>query len=320
VTDVVEPRFKRRNYGSGHGYFVDGVRVPGVTTIVGAALPKGGLIKWAGDEVAEFVADRLVWRDGHLWADELLDEIRAIAKYPIPKTGFPRTKFAKELSFAPNRSKEAGGLRGTQVHKIAKILAETGEWTPGPEEEHLEGYGDALESWWHAWRPGPLVEGGPMLVERPVLNLDAFYAGTFDLLATHRYDDGSCIVCAALGPARVRPGCAGVVLTDYKAGKSGIFGETALQLAGYRYAQVYIDPTTGAEVPMPEIDHCLGVWLQGDGVHETRRLIAGPEEFRVFRYAYELAKFLDGPNLFKLEGDPPIRAVRGHPIRPKEIR
>ena len=312
------PSFVRRNYGQGHGYTADGVKVPGVTTIIDAGIPKGGLIKWAGDEVAEYVAELLEWRDGHLYADELLAEVRRIAKYPIPKGGYPRTKFMKELSFAPTRAKEAGGLRGTQVHAIAKILAETGEWTPGPDEEHLEGYGDALEAWWHTWNPGglPATENaasyGSVLVERPVLNREAFYAGTFDLLATllDPQTASFCLVCA-------RPGCLGRCLVDYKAGRSGIFGETALQLAAYRYAEIYLDHDL-IERPMPEVDHCLGVWLQGDGLHETRPFTAGPEQFRTFRYVYETAKFLAAPDLFKYEGDPPVREVRGLPIRPKE--
>jgi hypothetical protein len=282
--------FKRRNHGGGHSYWLGDRKVPGVTTILGAGLPKSGLIGWAGSTVAEYVVDRLTMRDGHILADDLIRDIRETAKYPIP-SGLPRVKLAKELSFAPNRDRDTGALKGQQVHDIARQLAEVGEWTPKPGEEHLEGYADALVDWWHQWDPSGLV-----LVERSVLHRSAFYAGTFDLYAEHCGGCGRCLV-------------------DYKAGRSGIFGETSLQVAGYRYAEVYVDDN-GDEHPMPAVDRCLGVWLRPDGTHETYPLDAGPDEFRVFRYAYELAKWLVGPELFKLEGDPPVRLVKGEPIFP----
>jgi hypothetical protein len=305
VTAATSAGFKRRNYGQGHGYTLDGIKIPGVTTIIGEGIPKPGLIGWAGDEVAEYVIDRLRLDDGHVLADDLVADIRKVAKYPIPATGLPRTKLAKELAFAPSRTRDAGGLKGTQVHEIAKRLAETGEWTPGEGDEHLTGYADALEAWWHDWQPG-----GRVLVERPVLNRDVFYAGTFDLVAELRAP-GWCLVCGSRG-------CLGRVLADYKAGRSGIFGETALQLAGYRFAEVYVDDDR--EWEMPEVDHCLGVWARPDGTSDTYPIRAGADEFRIFRYVYEIAKWRSGPDLFKTEGDPPIRTVKGDAIRPAQER
>jgi hypothetical protein len=283
--------FKRHNHGASHSYSEDGRKIPGVTTILGAGIPKSGLIKWAGEEVAEYVVDRLTAKGGHIYADDLVRDVRAGAKYPIPD-GLPRTKLAKELSFAPSRTRDKAGLKGTQVHKIAQQLLETGEWTPGEGQEHLEGYADALESWFAMWQPG-----AGALLERPVLNRSVFYAGTFDLVA----------------PLITLPGLS---LVDYKAGRSGIFGETALQGAAYRYAEIYVD-AAGVEQPMPKVSRFLGVWLRPDGTHETYPIAAGPEEFRIFRYVYELAKWLAGPDLFKLEGEEPaVRTVKGDAIRP----
>jgi hypothetical protein len=295
MTDA--PTFKRHDHfgGQTHSYSEDGRKVPGVTTILNAGIPKSGLIGWAGSAVAEYVVDRLTLHvDAHgetrVVADDLIRDIRATAKYPVPP-GLPRVKLAKELSFAPNRDRDAGALKGQQVHDIARHLAQTGEWTPGPTEEHLEGYADALVDWWHQWDPAGLV-----LVERPVLNRGAFYAGTFDLIADLR-GWGRCLV-------------------DYKAGRSGIYGETALQLAAYRYCDIYVDEA-GDEQTMPIVNHCLGAWIRPDGSHETYELTAGHEEYRLFRYCYEVAKFLAGPDLFKLDGDPPVRLVKSEPVSPR---
>ena len=67
---------------------------------------------------------------------------------------------------------------------------------------------------------------------------------------------------------------------------------------------------------MPEVEACLGVWLRPDGTHETYELTAGHEQFRLFRYAYELAKFLEGPDLFGTEGDAPVRQAMSEPLFP----
>lgn len=291
--------FKRRNHGSGHSYRLDGNKVPGVTTILNAGIPKPGLIGWAGSTVAEYVVDRLTLSaDGHYYADDLIADVRATAKYPIPH-GLPRVKLARELSYAPNRQRDAGANKGGKVHRLAMTLADKGE-ADVPDE--LIGYVDAYLSWRDQWNPTG------ELVERPVLNRTVFYAGTFDLVG--QLGIAACAVCAD-------PECDGVCLVDWKTGQSGIFGETALQCAGYRYAEVYIDDA-GNEQPMPAIDHCLGVWLRPDRTHDTYQLTAGPDEFRLFRYAYEIAKFLAGPDLFGLDGEEaPVRGVISAPISPR---
>ena len=294
-------QFKRRNHGSGHSYRLGDRKVPGVTKILGAGIPKVGLIGWAGSSVAEYVADRLTLKGDHVLADDLVRDLRATAKYPIP-AGLPRTKIARELSFAPNRERDAGANKGQKVHDLAHQLA-AGATVEVPPE--LTGYVDAYLDWSRTWEPR--LE----LAERPVLHRGIFYAGTFDLWAILRTatPDPRCAVCG-------HAGCMARCLIDYKTGRSGIFGETALQIAAYRYAEVYVD-VAGDEQLMPDVDHCLGVWFRPDGTWETYPITAGPDEFRLFRYAYELAKWLAGPDLFGLEGeDPPVRSVIGPPIFP----
>lgn len=292
--------FKRRNHGTGHSYRLDGTKVPGVTTIIGAGLPKLALIGWAGSAVAEYVVDRLTLADGKVDATQLVEDIRSTAKYPIP-AGLPRTKLAKELSFAPNRQRDAAANKGGKVHDMAMRLAD-GEQVDVPDE--LLGYVDAYLAWRTAWSPAG------ELVERPILNRSIFYAGTPDLVA-ELVGDERCLVCG-------KADCGGVALVDWKTGQSGIFGETALQVAAYAAAEVYVDDD-GAEHPMPHVDHCLGVWLKPDRSHETYILDAGPMTFRVFRYVYEVAKWMDGPKLLGLDDgeEPPVRTAKSDPIQPK---
>lgn len=294
--------FVRRNHGNGHSYRLGDRKVPGVTTIIGAGLPKNGLIGWAGSTVAEYVVDRLELDEttGQVDATALVRDIRAGAKYPIPQ-GLPRVKLAKELSYAPNRVRDKGANKGGKVHTLAMQLATTGE---AEVPDYLVGYVDAYLDWRDKWNPTD------ELVERPVLNRTVFYAGTFDLLAPLGVD-----VCAVCGDSE----CDGVALVDWKTGQSGIYGETCLQVAGYRHAEVYVDEL-GDEYPMPAVDHCLGVWLRPDRTHETYELDAGETAWRLFRYVYEVAKFLAGPDLFGLDGErAPVMEAKSDALRPRSL-
>ena len=49
-------RLQRRNYGNGHGYQLDGRKVPGVTSITGK-LDKPALIGWAARTAAGYAVD-----------------------------------------------------------------------------------------------------------------------------------------------------------------------------------------------------------------------------------------------------------------------
>jgi hypothetical protein len=55
----------------------------------------------------------------------------------------------------------------------------------------------------------------------------------------------------------------GRILADIKTTRSGIYGETALQLAAYRYAEVYLHK--GLEVEMPEVQESWAIWVRADG-------------------------------------------------------
>jgi hypothetical protein len=73
------------------------------------------------------------------------------------------------------------------------------------------------------------------------------------------------------------------MLLDAKTNEKGIYGETALQLAAYRYAEKYVD-ADGVEQDMIPVTGCGAILISA----ETAQLIpctAGPEQFKAFRIA-----------------------------------
>jgi hypothetical protein len=106
-------------------------------------------------------------------------------------------------------------------------------------------------------------------VERPIISNGRGpawdYMGTFDFLGT----------------ARGRP-----ALLDWKTGAYGVWPETALQLAAYRYADFYVD-ADGTEHPMPAVGLVAAVWLQDDR-YEVVPVDAGPDTLRSFLAARAL--------------------------------
>ncbi len=128
-------------------------------------------------------------------------------------------------------------VRGTQVHTIAEQIIH-GQAVEVPEE--LYGHVQSALHFMDDWKVSPL------LVERTVGDYRYGYAGTFDLIA--ELPDGR------------------RVLFDYKTSASGIWPETALQLAAYRWASTYV-AEDGTELPVREIgiDECKAVHLRADG-------------------------------------------------------
>jgi recombinational DNA repair protein RecT len=84
----------------------------------------------------------------------------------------------------------------------------------------------------------------------------------------------------------------GVGLLDIKTTRSGIFGEVGLQLAAYRNAEFYID-ADGKEQPMPRTTWAGAIWVRADG-YDLVPVESGPDVYRVFRYAQQIAQFQMG--------------------------
>lgn len=168
----------------------------------------------------------------------------------------------KELQNARYEKTDKAKKRGTEVHKYGERLVKGESVTGIPDElrGHVEAYVRFLDKF----------EVDPILVEASVVNYRIGYAGTLDLI---------CELTDESGERRT-------LLLDLKTNERGIFGETALQLAAYRYAEFYQDEA-GAEHPMPEVEGCGAILISS----ETAQLIptySGPEQFKSFRIAYAM--------------------------------
>jgi len=275
-----KPATRMQRAGNGHSYYLDGEKVPGVTTILGDGLPKPALVGWAANTTADYVMNRLRVVDGHVVADDLVDDLKAWnatrpgwAQVKIGGGDLERLALARILANVRYKDRDDAARRGTEVHLIAERLAR-GETVEVPEE--LRGHVDAYVRFLEEWKPRRA------LLERVVVNRRWRYMGKLDMIAEFPgmvWEDGSPV---------------GRALLDVKTSRSGIFPEVGLQLEGYRNAETMLDG--GDEIPMPSVDWVGAIHVTGEG-YEVRRLNTTPETFRVFLYAKQLADWLakDGP-------------------------
>lgn len=170
----------------------------------------------------------------------------------------------KRLQGARYESKDAAAKRGIDVHGYAEQLL-AGKAVQVPEElaGHVEAYARFLDEF--------KVE--PLHVEFSCVSYRWGYAGTADLCGWHTLPDRGRVLA----------------LDDLKTSRSGIFGETALQLAAYRYADKWI--VNGEELDPPEVDFCFGIHVRGDG-YDLIPVEAGEAEFKDFLYAMRVGGFV----------------------------
>lgn len=245
-----KPPTRRRNYGQGHGYYIDGTEAKGrgVTTLIKNGFPSPALMYWAAREVAEAAVD-----EADVW--QALDR-RAAVEY---------------LKGRPWSRRDAAAAKGTEVHSLAERLAagETVEVT-----DETRGYVDAYLAFREDFTPEE-----DELVERMIVNRRHRYAGTLDAIATlpgWQVDDGN----GATRPARV--------LYDIKTGKD-VYPDVALQLSAYRYAETILDVDGGDEQPMPQVDATAVLHLS-DEDYRLVPVRTGPDEFRTFLYVAQVAE------------------------------
>ena len=179
--------------------------------------------------------------------------------------------------------RDSAAVRGTRVHALADKLA-NGEQVGVPDE--LAGHVEACVKFLDDF------DVQPVLTEASVFSRQWKYAGTLDLIATI---DGR------------------TWLLDWKTNKTGAFGDTAFQLAAYRYAEFTLDPLMSVdtgnrlEVPVPAVDECGVVWLRADG-YDLYPYHADKGVWREFLYIQQCARAAGNSRDYK--GDaliPPVR-------------
>jgi hypothetical protein len=196
----------------------------------------------------------------------------------------PSARFAAVRGAADRTSKSAMG-RGTRIHELGEQLVH-GVEVDVPDE--LVGPVEAYARWLDTWHVVPHY------TETPVASRRWQYGGTWDLM-------GSDLRGLTF-------------LGDIKTG-SGVYPETALQLAAYRYADVML--TDDGELPVPPVDVVQVMHVLPDTVRVVP-VVADEAAFRAFlhlRAAYStLRPWKDVPPLGAPVDTPPapprLEAVR----------
>lgn len=192
----------------------------------------------------------------------------------------PSERFA-ELRYAHNKRRNAAALRGTKVHKLAEqyMAGEEVDLTDPDVRAHVESYVAFVDD----WNPAPL------LVESTVVSYRYGYAGTLDLVAD-------------LADGRRW-------LLDIKT-SSAVYGDTALQLAAYRYADRYADDD--GEHDMPAVDACGVIHVRADG-YDLVPMTVGEAQLTAFRYVAQVAEIVAGLRELKHDAlTPPTETENTH--------
>lgn len=227
-------RLVRRNYGRGHGYKLDGIKVAGVTTVIDT-LDKPALRRWYADQAAA----------------------RAVNEWDYLST-LPVTDRLTYIKDGPKDTVRAAALRGTQIHDLGEKLAH-GEEVDVPDEHRgpVEAYARFLDLW----------DVETIATETPLCHTVYGYAGTADQWARiGRRDNAVCLL-------------------DVKTGK-GVYSETGLQLAAYRYSDL-IQPEKGVEIATPSVDLVYVAHVLPDTV-QMLPVVADKAVFRMFLYLLQV--------------------------------
>lgn len=172
-----------------------------------------------------------------------------------------RDAIVAALKQVPWSKRDKAGAKGTEVHNIAEKLIH-GEEVDVP--EHLAGYVDSCVRFLDEWQIEPIV------TEVTVASRKWNYCGTLDLVG--KLPDGR------------------ILLADYKTSANGIYAETVLQQAAYRYAEVYLDGDQEIPVENLGITDCAAVWIT-DRHYEVFPLPSDERAFKDFLHVAWCARW-----------------------------
>lgn len=186
-------------------------------------------------------------------AARAVDEWDQIAQMPI----------SERLSYiqrGPRATVRDAAMRGTEIHRHGQALAE-GRETEVPDE--YRGPVEAYARWLDEW------DVSPWAVETPLASAQHKYGGTADLWGRIGARDNA------------------FALLDIKSGR-GVYDETGLQLAAYRYADL-LQREKGVEVAVPEVDLVYVAHVLPDTVRMLP-VVADEGVFRQFLYVLTVAR------------------------------
>jgi hypothetical protein len=244
----------RKDSGRTHWYIdldAGGERVPGVTTITGDGLPKPALINWAGDATAEYAIDN--------W-----DELSKLSP----------SERLKKLKGGRYEKRDAAANKGTQIHKLAERLI-AGERVTIP--DGLTGYVEACVAFLNDF------DVRAVHVEAVAYSETHRHVGTLDLIGDVLLPDMPEYDHIKRDDEGYSRG-----LLDWKTGRSGIFGDVALQLAPYRHSEFLMLPD-GEVIDMPEVDFTAGIHLRADG-YTLVPVVTDDDVYRDFLYVAQVAR------------------------------
>jgi hypothetical protein len=245
----------KKSNGRNHWYVdqdAGGERIPGVTSSVGDGLPKPALLKWAADATAEYAIDN--------W-----DELAKLSP----------SERLKKLQGGRWEKRDAAANKGRSIHKLAERLS-AGERVTIP--DGLEGYVQSCV------RLLDDFDLRAVYVEAVVYSETRRHVGQLDMIADVLLPDMPEYDHIGRNDDGYSRG-----LLDWKTGRSGIFGDVAMQLAPYRFAEYLIEPDSGDVVDMPAVDFVAGIHLRPDG-YSLIPLVCGEDQYRDFLYIREVAR------------------------------
>lgn len=222
--------------------------VPGITSIIGV-LDKPALVGWAKRETAKAAIRN--WKVVAQMVNEQPPIEDQLSYHPA----------VAYLKATPGYQRDAAANAGTMVHAIAEAIAK-GEKPDVPDE-----YGDFARSFMRDFIEKYKPTFHPLYVEAMVYHDGDEqvlpYGGTMDLFC--RIGDD-------------------IVLLDHKTTKSGVYPETALQLAAGRYARFIGLPGDPKKHVIPKVDRCAVLWIRPEGA-ELIPYDVTPREFQAFTAA-----------------------------------
>jgi hypothetical protein len=175
----------------------------------------------------------------------------------------PISKRLDVLKGARYADVDQAARRGTEVHKLGEALV-TGAEVEIPEA--LAGHAESYVRFLDEWEPKPLV------VEGVVAHRKWRYCGTSDLFAEMAGERW---------------------VLDIKTSRSGIYPETALQLAAYRWAEAYLDEN-GDEQQVADlgITRAAAIHVRADA-YDLIPLETGEDVFKDFLHILWCARMKD---------------------------